>query len=41
MPTITIYKQDLETLLAGPGTGASTVTLEQLEEWLMLVKGEL
>src|SRR5262245_50315156 len=41
MPTITVYKQDLEGLLAGPGRSASAVTLEQLEEWLMLVKGEL
>jgi phenylalanyl-tRNA synthetase beta chain len=41
MPTITIYKQDLEALLAGAGATISAVSLEQLEEWLMLVKGEL
>jgi phenylalanyl-tRNA synthetase beta chain len=41
MPTITIYKQDLETLLAGSDREGSAVSLGQLEEWLMLVKGEL
>ena len=41
MPTITIFKQDLEGLLAGPGKAPQTVTMEQLEESLMLVKGEL
>ncbi len=41
MPTITIFKQDLEGLLAGPGKAPQPVTMEQLEESLMLVKGEL
>lgn len=41
MPTITIFKQDLEGLLAVPGEIAQPITLEQLEESLMLVKGEL
>src|SRR5215510_2068785 len=41
MPTITIFKQDLEGLLAGPGKAPQTVTMEQLEESLMLGKGEL
>ena len=41
MPTITIFKQDLDGLLAAPGRGSPTVTMEQLEESLMLVKGEL
>jgi len=39
MPTISIFKEDLESLLGGKGKRA--LTLEQLEEWLMLVKGEL
>jgi phenylalanyl-tRNA synthetase beta chain len=41
MPTITIFKQDLEGLLAGPGEARQLFTIEQLEESLMLVKGEL
>lgn len=41
MPTITIFRQDLEQLLAGPAKPPSSVTPEQLDEWLMLVKGEL
>ena len=41
MPTITIFKQDLEELLAGPGEARQPITMEQLEESLMLVKGEL
>lgn len=41
MPTITIFKQDLEGLLAGPGEARQPITIEQLEESLMLVKGEL
>lgn len=41
MPTITIFKQDLEGLLAGPGEARQPITMEQLEESLMLVKGEL
>ena len=41
MPTITIFKQDLEGLLTGPGEAREPITMEQLEESLMLVKGEL
>ncbi len=41
MPTISIFKDDFEALLAGPQRHTSSVSLEQLEEWLMLVKGEL
>jgi phenylalanyl-tRNA synthetase beta chain len=41
MPTITIFKQDLEGLLAGPGEAHQPMTVEQLEESLTLVKGEL
>lgn len=41
MPTITIFKQDLEGLLAGRGETRQPITMEQLEESLMLVKGEL
>ena len=41
MPTITIFKQDLEGLLAAPGEAPLPLTMEQLEESLMLVKGEL
>ena len=40
MPTISIFKDDLETLLAG-GRAKRPLTIAQLEEWLMLVKGEL
>jgi len=41
MPTITIFKRDLEGLLAEPGEVHQPITIEQLEESLMLVKGEL
>ncbi|HEY6084826.1 MAG TPA: phenylalanine--tRNA ligase subunit beta [Nitrospira sp.] len=41
MPTITIFKQDLEELLTGPTKTGGSMSLDQLEEWLMLVKGEL
>jgi phenylalanyl-tRNA synthetase beta chain len=41
MPTISIYKDDLESLLARDGRAKRLVTISQLEEWLMLVKGEL
>ncbi len=40
MPTISIFKDDLESLLAGDRATRS-ISLPQLEEWLMLVKGEL
>jgi phenylalanyl-tRNA synthetase beta chain len=41
MPTITIFKRDLEGLLTEPGEAHQPITMEQLEESLMLVKGEL
>lgn len=41
MPTISIFKQDLEALLTNPGDARRSITTEQLEEWLLLVKGEL
>jgi len=41
MPTITIFKQDLERLLAKPGEADRAVKVDQIEEWLLLVKGEL
>lgn len=41
MPTITIFKDDLESLLTGDRSAGRSVTMAQLEEWLMLVKGEL
>lgn len=40
MPTISINIKDLEDLLGRPA-GESPITAEQLEMWLMLVKGEL
>jgi phenylalanyl-tRNA synthetase beta chain len=40
MPTISIFKDDFESLL-GSGGGTHTVSIQELEEWLMLVKGEL
>ena len=39
MPTISIFKDDFESLLGGKA--ARGVSIEQVEEWLMLVKGEL
>jgi phenylalanyl-tRNA synthetase beta chain len=39
MPTISIFKDDFESLLGGQAK--RPVSVEQLEEWLMLVKGEL
>ncbi|MFZ3013356.1 MAG: phenylalanine--tRNA ligase subunit beta, partial [Nitrospira sp.] len=41
MPTITIFKDDLESLLTGEGGIDRGIPMAQLEEWLMLVKGEL
>lgn len=41
MPTISIYKDDFESLLASTGRAKRAVSIEQVEEWLMLVKGEL
>ena len=41
MPTITVFKDDLESLLAQDGDAGHGVSIAQVEEWLMLVKGEL
>ena len=41
MPTISLQRDDLEALIAGPGEKPSRIPLDQLEQWLMLVKGEL
>jgi len=41
MPTISLQRDDLEALIAGPGEKAERIPLDQLEDWLMLVKGEL
>ena len=41
MPTISVFKQDLESLLASDARIKRPVPIERLEDWLMLVKGEL
>jgi phenylalanyl-tRNA synthetase beta chain len=41
MPTISIFKADFESLVSDAKRAGRPVSLEQLEEWLMLVKGEL
>ncbi len=41
MPTISLQRDDLESLIAGPGEKPDRIPLDQLEDWLMLVKGEL
>ncbi|OQW66253.1 MAG: phenylalanine--tRNA ligase subunit beta [Nitrospira sp. ST-bin5] len=41
MPTISIFKDDFESLLTLGGRAKRPVSIEQLEDWLMLVKGEL
>lgn len=41
MPTISVQRQDLMSLIAGAGKSARPMTLEQLEGYLPLVKGEL
>jgi phenylalanyl-tRNA synthetase beta chain len=41
MPTISIYRDDLETLLAGGERASGSWSLDELENWLALVKGEL
>jgi phenylalanyl-tRNA synthetase beta chain len=41
MPTITIYKDDFQSLLGHAPSASRTVSIEELEAWLMLVKGEL
>ncbi|HEV2174884.1 MAG TPA: phenylalanine--tRNA ligase subunit beta [Nitrospira sp.] len=40
MPTISIFRDDLESLVGG-ARAKRPVSIEQLEDWLMLVKGEL
>ncbi len=40
MPTISVFREDLDTLLAG-GRPKRQLSIEQLEDRLMLVKGEL
>jgi phenylalanyl-tRNA synthetase beta chain len=41
MPTISVFKKDFESLLGGGGRSTRPVPIERLEDWLMLVKGEL
>ena len=41
MPTISLQRDDLESLIAGTGGKPDRIPLDQLEDWLMLVKGEL
>ncbi len=41
MPTITIYKDDIQSLLNDAQSANQTLSIEELEAWLMLVKGEL
>src|SRR4029078_6221832 len=41
MPTISIFKTDFESLLACAPRIKRPVSIERLEDWLMLVKGEL
>src|SRR5512144_1462996 len=41
MPTISIFKTDFESLLGGGPRIKRPVSIERLEDWLMLVKGEL
>ncbi|MCP9446640.1 MAG: phenylalanine--tRNA ligase subunit beta [Nitrospira sp.] len=40
MPTISIFKSDLESLLGSPAE-PRTVSIDELQEWLALVKGEM
>ncbi len=41
MPTITVFKDDLESLISREGGAGRGLSIAQIEEWLMLVKGEL
>ncbi|HKT35609.1 MAG TPA: phenylalanine--tRNA ligase subunit beta [Nitrospira sp.] len=41
MPTISIFKKDFELLLSTDARVRRPVPIERLEDWLMLVKGEL
>jgi phenylalanyl-tRNA synthetase beta chain len=41
MPTITIYKDDFQSLLYQSPSANRAISIEELEAWLMLAKGEL
>ena len=41
MPTISLLRDDLEALIGGGGGKSDRISLDRLEDWLMLVKGEL
>lgn len=41
MPTISIFKEDFESLLGAGARVKRPVPIERIEDWLMLVKGEL
>src|SRR6478672_5900498 len=41
MPTISIFKKDFESLLGAGQRIKRPLSIERLEDWLMLVKGEL
>ena len=41
MPTISIFREDFESLVAGGTRAKRSTTMERLDDWLMLVKGEL
>ena len=41
MPTISIFKKDFESLLVQGSRAKRPMSIEQLDDWLMLVKGEL
>ncbi|HKR79837.1 MAG TPA: phenylalanine--tRNA ligase subunit beta [Nitrospira sp.] len=41
MPTISIFREDFESLVAGGTRPKRSTTMERLDDWLMLVKGEL
>jgi phenylalanyl-tRNA synthetase beta chain len=41
MPTISIFREDFESLVAGGTRAKRSATMERLDDWLMLVKGEL
>jgi phenylalanyl-tRNA synthetase beta chain len=41
MPTISIFKDDFESLISRGARAKRPMSIEQLEDWLMLVKGEL
>ena len=41
MPTISLLREDLEALIGGGGGKSDRISLDRLEDWLMLVKGEL